>query len=149
MSNESVEAIIREYLPQISHLSLATSHTNTPWVCEVRFAYDDGLNLYFISSPNARHSQEMAKNPRVAGNIITQHFNNQKVRGVYFEGTAKEWVDEAGLKAYRERFPASTDLLKDIPSTSTSLYKVTVQKFYVFDQYESDGTKYELTWGDV
>ncbi len=65
-----VEKIIREYIDKTIHLSLATSSDNKPWVCEVHFAYDEQLNLYFRSLKSRRHSQEIAKNPNVAGNII-------------------------------------------------------------------------------
>jgi len=36
----NIEQKIREYLPQVIHLSLATSSENKPWVGEVHFAYD-------------------------------------------------------------------------------------------------------------
>ena len=37
MNEEKIERIIREYLPQIIHMSLATVKDNKPWVCEVHF----------------------------------------------------------------------------------------------------------------
>ena len=69
----NIEKIIREYIPEIIHMSLATSSHNTPWVCEVHYAFDDDLNLYFRSLSSRRHSQEIANNPKVAGNIIKQY----------------------------------------------------------------------------
>jgi len=82
------EKIIRNYLPQVIHMSLATCANNKPWVSEVHFVFDNELNFYFRSTPQRRHSEEIATNPNVAGNIVTQHFLGQKVRGVYFEGLA-------------------------------------------------------------
>lgn len=70
-------------------MSLATSNNNKPWVCEVHYAYDDQLNLYFRSKPSRRHSQEIATNPHVAGSIVIQHKLGEKPRGVYFEGIAE------------------------------------------------------------
>ena len=64
-----IEKLIREYLPQIIHLSLGTSANNKPWVCEVHFAYDESLNLYYRSLTLRRHSQEIAENPNF-GNIV-------------------------------------------------------------------------------
>src|SRR3981081_2819718 len=86
---ENIEKVIREYLPQVVHLSLATCVGDRPWVCEVHFAYDGDLNLYFRSTLARRHSQEITKNPNVAGNIVTQHSIGQPVRAVYFEGVAE------------------------------------------------------------
>src|SRR5438105_3492644 len=87
--NVDIERVIREYLPQMVHLSLGTSKDNKPWVCEVHFAYDEHLNLYFRSLKSRRHSQEIALNPNVAGNIVKQHAVGEYPRGVYFEGTAE------------------------------------------------------------
>ena len=61
-----VEKVIREYLPEVIHMSLATSHNNVPWICEVHYAFDDELNLYFRSLQSRRHSKEIAENKQVA-----------------------------------------------------------------------------------
>ena len=99
MENAEIERIIREYIDQVVHMSLGTCVDNKPWVCEVHFAVDDELNIYFRSVKNNRHGQEILQNPHVAGNIITQHFKNQKIRGVYYEGTA-ELLERFGLYAF-------------------------------------------------
>jgi nitroimidazol reductase NimA-like FMN-containing flavoprotein (pyridoxamine 5'-phosphate oxidase superfamily) len=74
-----VEQIIRDYLPNVIHLSLATCVDNKPRVCEVHYVYDD-LNLYFRSKLSRRHSQEIFHNPYVAGNIVEQHTREEKPR---------------------------------------------------------------------
>src|SRR5580700_8645470 len=97
-----IENAIRDYLPQIVHMSLATSSDNKPWACEVHFAFDDNLNLYFRSLLSRRHSKDIMANPRVAGNIVTQHQVGDKVRGVYFEGTCKLLESKEDIElAYR------------------------------------------------
>jgi len=150
---DQVERIIRAYLPQVIHMSLGTSAGNKPWVCEVHYAFDDELNLYFASMPGTRHCQEIAQNPHVAGNIVTQHHLNQAVRGVYFEGTAQqvERADQAdpGFQAYASRFadrgPAILEAADD--PAGLRLYKITISDFYLFDGYESKPwRKYHLDW---
>lgn len=153
MSDEEVEKIIREYLPQVVHMSLASSRDNKPWVCEVHFAYDDELNLYFVSSKDRRHSQEIEVNPQVAGNIVTQHHKHQKVRGVYFEGHAKamEVSDETNraYKTYIERLGGWDGLLKEISKDgNAAIYKIAVENFYLFDSYETSRGKFQLAWGN-
>ena len=149
-----VEQIIREYLPQIIHMSLATSVGNKPWVCEVHYAYDDELNLYFVSSFDRRHSEEIRKNQQVAGNIVTQHFLNQKVRGVYFEGTAKQLEDleeiQHAYEIYTKRYPASPPLAQLAEAKGKArFYKVTVNDYYILDAYVSDPPqKFHLPWSD-
>lgn len=149
----NIEATIRAYLPQVIHLSLATCRNNKPWVCEVHFAYDDDLNLYFVSTPARRHSQEIAANPNVAGNIVTQHDLGEAVRGVYFEGAAKQLADadENGpvFKLYDQRFDKGAWLKQEFQSaTGHRLYQITVSNFYLFDGRDSmPATKHHLPWG--
>jgi uncharacterized protein YhbP (UPF0306 family) len=131
--------LIREYLPGIFHMSLATSSDNKPWICEVHFAYDDQLNLYFLSKPSRRHSQEIAKNPNVAGNIVKQHRSDEKPRGVYFEGIAKlmENIDEdsPAYALYDKKFGISPNTLEEIKidPAGHKFYKITPSNFILFD----------------
>jgi uncharacterized protein YhbP (UPF0306 family) len=145
----NVEQKIRDYLPDILHLSLATCIDNKPWVCEVHFAYDKELNLYFRSKKERRHSQEIAKNPRVAGNIITQHPKEQKPRGVYFEGAAQIVEDinqnQDAYKSFHDRLGFGSEILNS--ADDHKIYKVTVTDYYLFDSRESNPSqKYHLPW---
>lgn len=149
---EDVEKAIREYLPEVMHLSLGTSRENRPWVCEVHFAYDEDLNLYFVSNTVRRHSREIADNPAVAGNVVTQHGPADKPRGVYFEGTARmlEGVteDHPAYRAYQGRFGSRADILDEAGDPDGNrFYAIEVRTFYLFDTRESKpARKYELPW---
>lgn len=151
MKPDVIEATIREYIPQIIHMSLATVKDDKPWVCEVHFSYDDGLNLYFVSSQETRHAQELIANPHVAGNIVTQHHKNQKVRCVDFEGIAtmlegKE-AEATAYKAYVERYGVSEGLLNEIRKDgNTRFFKIAVDTFYLFDSYGDERGKHTLPW---
>lgn len=146
------EKTIREYLSQVIHMSLATSRDNKPRVFEVHFAYDDALNLYFVSSASSQHSDDIRNNPNVAGSIVTQHFLNQKVRGVYFEGRAEELGSEneakEALLAYQGRYTDNPQLVNVAKAEgSARFYKVTVSDYYVLDGYvSSPPQKYHLPW---
>ncbi len=147
-----VEGVIRKYIPDVIHMSLATSDGNKPWVSEVHYVYDEDLHLYFLSKPSRRHSKEIEKNPTVAGNIIKQHMPNDYPRGVYFEGTAERVynVDENHIayKLYCERFDAGEDVLTEMKEEDGhQFYKVSVDTYYLFDAQESNPAhKYELKW---
>lgn len=148
----NTEKVIREYLPQIVHMSLGTSRDNKPWVCEVHFAYDEELNLYFRSLASRRHSQDISDNPHVAGNIVKQHELGEYPMGVYFEGTAE--LLEAGEqqnKAFahiKERLHASDTILEEAQQADGhKFYKITVSNWYVFGKFgDEGGKKYELKW---
>lgn len=147
-----IEKIIREYLPQLMHMSLATAQNNKPWVCEVHFATDDDLNIYFRSLALRRHSQEIAHNAQVAGNIVKQHALGEPPLGVYFEGTAKklaagEELDKA-FACFKAKFAASETLLEEAQRPDGhQFYKITVSTYYVFGKLDDErAKKYELHW---
>lgn len=151
MKSDVIESTIREYIPQIIHMSLATVKDNKPWVCEVHFSYDDKLNLYFVSSQETRHAQELIANPHVAGNIVTQHHKNQKVRCVDFEGTATmlegEEAEATAYKAYVDRYGESEGLLNEIRKDgNTRFFKIAVETYYLFDSYGDERGKHTLPW---
>jgi len=120
-------------------MSLATSANNKPWICEVHYVYDDNLNLYFLSKPSRRHSEEIAQNPNVAGNIVKQHSSTEKPRGVYFEGTAEMLANPGegspAYKLYDERFGLSESMRKEIKDDPAGhkFYKIKPELFVLFD----------------
>lgn len=152
MKKMDIEQVIREYLLNVLHMSLATVKDNRPWVCEVHFAYDDELNVYFRSLPARRHSQEIAENAHVAGNIVRQHKLGEYPLGVYFEGTAQVLPagDEQGRVAtlLRERLQIPVDILEEAKDPEgAQFYKITVKNWYVFGKLEGkSGQKYKLEW---
>lgn len=149
----NIEKVIREYLPGIIHMSLATSRGNKPWVCEVHYVFDTDLNLYFRSKIDRRHSKEIEDNAFVAGNIVTQHQEGEKPRGVYFEGIAEllENVDtnHIAYKLYCERFGTNKSIIEEAKKEDGhKFYKIKVATYYLFDSKESSPSqKYELKWG--
>ncbi len=147
----NIEQLIRDYIPQVVHMSLATSKDNIPWISEVHFACDEELNIYFRSLITRRHSQEIALNPFVAGNIIKHHEVGQSVRGVYFEGKAELLESEEDLvnanTVLQEKLNPTVDFLEDAKNGGHQFYKITVNTFYLFDSIESKPSqKYELPW---
>ena len=147
-----IEKAIRDYLPDVIHMSLATTDGIQPWVCEVHYVYDNSLNIYFRSKAHRRHSDEIAKNNHVAGNMVKQHIVDERPRGVYFEGTAEllSDVDEDhdAYKLYCLRFGTDKEILEEARTPDGhKFYKITVNTYYLFDSIESrPSTKYELPW---
>lgn len=148
----NIEQAIRDYLPNILHMSLGTCIGSTPWVCQVHFAYDDELNLYFCSNTTTRHSQEIIQNPKVAGSISVQHGPKDKPQCVDFEGVAEIiqdiTKDDPGYIAYNARFPGRTDLIEYLRKENGGrLHKIAVTDYFVFDARDSSpAQKYHLPW---
>lgn len=150
--NLDVEKVIREYLPNVIHMSLATCADDKPWVCEVHYVFNEKLDLYFRSKPSCRHSKEIAANPNIAGNVVEPHGLEQKPRGVYFEGRAEllTHVDE-NHEAYTlccQRLGTGPEILEDAKAEDGhKFYKITVTNFFLFDSRESSPSqKYQLKW---
>ena len=147
-----IEKIIREYIDKSIHMSLATVSDNKPWVCEVHFVYDDNLNLYWRSLTSRRHSQEIANNPNVAGNIVKQHRLGDYPHAIYFEGTAEliEDVEEIGkaFPLFQKRLNADKSIIEDAQTEEGhKFYKLTVKNWYAFGKFgEEKGQKYQLEW---
>ena len=148
----NIEKIIREYIDKSIHMSLGTARDNTPWVCEVHFVYDDQLNIYFRSLKSRRHSQDIAINPKVAGNIVKQHALGEYPHGIYFEGTA-ELIDHDSehqrlLPLFKARLQADESILEDArKEDGHQFYKITVANWFAFGKFGNDsGQKYELAW---
>ena len=150
--NKQIEQIIRRYLPEVNQISLATSFENKPWVCEIFFGCDEELHLYFISRPNRRHSLEITKNKHVAGNIVKQYDPSDQKQGVYFEGTCEllENVTQTdpAFVSFCDKFGTDPVLLQEQKQENGHRwYKITVNKFYLFDELEMEKYgKYELNW---
>lgn len=150
--NNDIEKTIREYLSQVIHMSLATSKDNKPWVCEVHFSEDADLNLYFRSTTSRRHSQEIAANPHVAGNIVKQFGIGEEPMGIYFEGTAKllepseEWDD--AFKWIKQKQHKDDSIIEEAKlDDGAKPYKIVVENWYVFGRI-GDGPmqKHTLEW---
>jgi uncharacterized protein YhbP (UPF0306 family) len=152
MNDVNVEQVAREYVDKTVHLSLATVSNAAPWVCEVHFAYDDNLNLYFRSLKSRRHSQEIASNPNVAGNIVDKYGLGEPVVGVYFEGTAQllEAGEEQNLAAecLKNRLKIADDIVEEaISEDGHQFYKISVKNWYVFGRFGgTSGQKHKLEW---
>lgn len=148
----NIEKAVRDNLDKILHMSLATTRDNRPWVCEVHFAYDEDLTLYYRSLRSRRHSEEILLNPYVAGTIVRQHELNEYPFGIYFEGKAE--LLEAGAeqnKAFgllKKRVNAADDALEEASrEDGHQFYKITVENWYVFGKLDGqNGKKHKLEW---
>lgn len=147
-----IEKVIREYLPEVVHMSLGTCANGKPWVCEVHFAYDDDLNLYFRSLTSRRHSQEIAQNPNVAGNIVRQYELGDHPVGVYFEGVAEQLepgpAQDKAFTCINDRLKTGEGILEEAQrADGHQFYKITIQNWYVFGKLDGErAQKYTLEW---
>jgi len=120
MDKDQLKKLILEYLSRNKLMSLATSFKDTPWAATVFFNFDQGLNIYFISRPQRRHSLEILKNPIVAITINQDFGTPGKIRGLQVQGMAKVSEDKKELDDFVRRHPWATRFLD-----SHKLFKIT------------------------
>ena len=84
MTGELKQQIL-DYLRSHNTMTLATCAGEVPWAATVFYASDD-LQLYFFSSPEARHSVNLAANSRVAVTIQEDYKDWRTIKGIQLEG---------------------------------------------------------------
>jgi len=120
-------------------MQVATSRENQPWACTVYFATDEDLNLYWISLPTRRHSEEIRRNEKVAGTVVLPHTPGDEVRGIQFEGIAKELQGteaREGLQYYAQRYGMDESAIEKILTGENPhvCYRITPKSFVLFDE---------------
>lgn len=136
---KNLKTLINDYLNESTLMQVATSAKDQPWACSVYFAFDSDFNLYWISSPKRRHSQEIVANEKVAGTIVLPHTPGDDVRGISFQGVATELKGKAALSAlmiYAKRLGMSLLRVKKIVANKDGhvCYKIKPNLIVLFDE---------------
>lgn len=135
----SLKKLIENYLRETQLMQLATSVNNQPWVCNVWFASDGDLNIYWFSSTIRRHSKEVLKNPKVAGAIVLPQTPKDPPRGLQFQGIAKLLTKQVDIKKATTLFEGRIFSKKQIKELMLHknkphrFYKIKPTRFVLFD----------------
>ena len=132
-------AIIQDYLIKGQLMNLATSSWNKPWITPVYYASDVNMNIYWLSRNSRRHSQELRKNSHVAGSIVLPVHYGEKVRGLQFEGEARELTGsdaEAGRNIYKSKYWIVEDRLMTVVEgkDEQACYQLRPKTFLLYDE---------------
>jgi len=134
-----LEDYIRKYLAEGRMLQVATSADGQPWICTVYYVTDQDNNIYWLSYPERRHSQEIEKNPQVAAAIAIK-FEDKPVIGLQVEGKVDTIQDAAIVKSVMDDYVAKYDSGKEfyinftVGTNKHKLYKLTSELFVLFDE---------------
>lgn len=113
MSDE-LRTDIAAFLDGQAAMTVATADGDTPWASSVFYARDEGLNLYFLSSPATRHGINIVGNKKIAVTIVGDEKDWQKVRGIQVDGTAAQVAASELTQAadvYFGRYPAFREMV--------------------------------------
>ena len=134
-----LKKLIKDYLAEAKMMQLATSIDDQPWICNVWFAADDDMNIYWFSSTTRRHSKEVLKNNKVAAAMVMAQTPADTPRGLQLQGLAEELSDkediEKAISVYKDRiFDMETinELMED-DARPHKFYKIKPTQFVLFD----------------
>src|ERR671920_2631333 len=83
--------VARSVIDANSYMALGTAdEAGNPWVSPVWFASEDYRNFHWVSSPDAKHSRNLAAHPQVAIAIFDSSVPVGGAQAVYMKGVAKE-----------------------------------------------------------
>jgi hypothetical protein len=128
------EAIVRAS----SYMTLATADPQgRPWASPVWFASTDCRQFFWVSSPQARHSQNLAARPELAISIFDSRQAPYSGQGIYVSAIGESLPEpevDAGLEVYSgvsgERGLPEWDRSRVLPPAKHRLYRASaIERF--------------------
>jgi uncharacterized protein len=148
---------ILEYLLSHNTMTVATCSGDVPWAATVFYASDE-FTLYFFSSPDSRHIQNLSANPRVAVTIQEDYKDWRAIKGIQLEGRAV-LVDGVLEKAkamaiYARKYGDVIKLFTDPASgvfykafLKVRFYRVEPERLFFIDNQQGFGKRQEFDLG--
>ena len=145
---------VLDYLASHNTMTLATCEGDAPWAATVFYASDD-LKLYFFSSPESRHCQNLAANSRVAVTIQEDYKDWRLIKGIQLEGKVilvDSIIEKAkAIAVYARKYPAVIKLFTDPTSgvyhkafLKVKFYCVAPDMLFYIDNAQGFGKRQEL-----
>jgi nitroimidazol reductase NimA-like FMN-containing flavoprotein (pyridoxamine 5'-phosphate oxidase superfamily) len=137
------EATARAVIESNRYLTLGTADADgLPWVSPVWYATEDGRHFYWVSSPDARHSGNIAARPQVSIVIFDSQVTPGSAEAVYMSAVAEQVVDDldAGLAVFNARGEAQglrPWTRADVqPPAKHRLYRAVAREQFVLDLHD-------------
>ena len=139
MTQARLNDLARTIIDSNSYMVLGTAdHAGHPWVTPVWFASEDYTRFHWVSSPEARHSQNIAARREVAITIFDSTVPVGGAQAVYMAGTAEELTGadlDRGIEVFGRVSGAKIGrawTLDDVqPPSLFRLYRAAVSEHYV------------------
>lgn len=128
-----IGALVRSILEKGHLLSLATVDEGGPWVSDLVYVFDDDLNIYWLSMPEARHSKAILKHPMVAGTVTISTRSKEPNEAIQIAGTAEkiegDIIEMATKHLAKRGHPPPTRVGEILEAKGQVWYKLTPTKF--------------------
>ncbi len=139
MSRNELGDHARSVIDANRYMALGTvDESGHPWVSPVWFASEDYRNFHWVSSPDSKHSRNLATRPQVAVAIFDSSVPVGGAQAVYMKGLAKELTGdelEPGLEVFdrvsREDIGREWGVDDVQGSALVRLYRATVSEHWV------------------
>ena len=139
MNHARLNELARTIIDSNKYMVLGTAdQAGHPWVTPVWFASEDYTRFHWVSSPEARHSRNLAARPEVAIAIFDSTVPVGGAQAVYMAGTAEELTGaelDGGIEAFGRLSVVDVGrmwALDDVqPPSPFRLYRATVSEHYV------------------
>lgn len=134
---EELTAKIKSVMEQSVYATLATaSKDGVPWISPVYIGNDEAYNLYFSSSEDSRHMQNIQENNQVSLVIFNSTVPRGEGAGVYMQATVKELTTEEEVRDAYKYFYGRNDAKPHEPSyylgeTKRHIYKIIPSKMWM------------------
>jgi nitroimidazol reductase NimA-like FMN-containing flavoprotein (pyridoxamine 5'-phosphate oxidase superfamily) len=136
-----LDAVARGIIDENRYMALGTAdETGRPWVTPVYFAPDGYRTLYWLSSPERRHSRNVVVRPEVSVVVFNSQVAIGEGQAVYMEATAAELKGEElerGIETFSrvsQRHGAREWTFEDVrPPSALRLYRAAVSGHWVLD----------------
>jgi uncharacterized protein YhbP (UPF0306 family) len=134
-----IDELIHGQLSAGRVMQLATTDGQQPWCCTVYFVADKYFNLYWISTKERRHSQELQRNPRVAAAVPVRYIPDKDKAALQIEGMARLVGDPVEIRcvmrSYTDRYARGEHFYEDFLAGRNphDLYRLTPHRIAVFD----------------
>ena len=104
MSDADLDAVARAVLAGNRYMTLGTADEHGhPWVTPVWFAREGYDELFWVSSPQARHSRNLAARPQVSIVVFDSQVPVGSAAAVYMQAVAQELTGaelERGMEVF-------------------------------------------------
>jgi uncharacterized protein YhbP (UPF0306 family) len=149
--DEALRRKVLEYLAGHNVVTLSTTGPAGPWAAAV-FYVNDGLRLYFLSSPRSRHAQDLAADPRVAAAVHEDYRDWPDIKGIQLEGRVAP-VPESEIERVRALYGAKFPVVKDAPEAPPEIaaalagvrwYALTPEALHFIDNSAGFGKRQQL-----
>ena len=150
--SETLRAKVLAYLAAHNVVTVATQGPSGVWAAAV-FYVNHGFNLYFLSAPHTRHSQNIGENTAVSATIHEDYHEWTAIKGIQLEGHCTLLTGDERQTAvthYATKFPIiGADAPPQIAQALDKIgwYKIVPTRLYFIDNSLGLGHR-DLVIGD-